>query len=258
MLATLLLPSLAMAQTDNIATVTVTKWFSDNNPATVPVHLSCFGGSTLDQDKNISQSQSVTFNVVDPAPGTNCFVTEGSAPGYSPQYSEECEITDIDVEEDYVCEIDNYLDAVVGTVFKEWVIEGDGGDAIDGDYKIKVYCDSFIFDYDYSNGYYVKKFHVYNDTGPKAFTFGVLPNWNGGTHCWAQEEAYDSSVEQSSSCGHSIDYAGILLTVGSAGDDCTITNTVFYEGIPTLSHYGLAILALTMLGLGVAGFRRYS
>jgi hypothetical protein len=34
--------------------------------------------------------------------------------------------------------------------------------------------------------------------------------------------------------------------------------TAFYEGIPTLSQYGMAILALLMLGIGMVGFRRYS
>jgi len=31
------------------------------------------------------------------------------------------------------------------------------------------------------------------------------------------------------------------------GDSCLITNTVFFEGIPTLSQWGMAIMALLML-----------
>ncbi|HET6564240.1 MAG TPA: IPTL-CTERM sorting domain-containing protein, partial [Xanthomonadales bacterium] len=44
----------------------------------------------------------------------------------------------------------------------------------------------------------------------------------------------------------------------SPGDslECEITNTVLFEGIPTLGQYGRAILAILMLGLGWAGFRR--
>jgi hypothetical protein len=41
------------------------------------------------------------------------------------------------------------------------------------------------------------------------------------------------------------------------GHECTITNTVFFEGIPTLNQYGLALLALLMLGVGFVGFRRF-
>ena len=40
---------------------------------------------------------------------------------------------------------------------------------------------------------------------------------------------------------------------------CTVTNTfVFFEGIPVLNRYGLALLVLLMLGIGVIGFRRFS
>jgi hypothetical protein len=46
------------------------------------------------------------------------------------------------------------------------------------------------------------------------------------------------------------------VSVGS-GDSCTITNTVFFEGIPTLNQYGMAIMALLMLGMGFVGFRRF-
>ena len=38
---------------------------------------------------------------------------------------------------------------------------------------------------------------------------------------------------------------------------CTIYATAFYEGIPTLSQYGMAIMVLLMLGVGCIGFRRF-
>ena len=45
--------------------------------------------------------------------------------------------------------------------------------------------------------------------------------------------------------------------------DSTITCTViirfvFFEGIPTFSQFGRAIMALLLLGIGVIGFRRFS
>ena len=48
--------------------------------------------------------------------------------------------------------------------------------------------------------------------------------------------------------------------VVSAGnpDSCRIINTVFFEGIPTLSQWGMALLALLMLGVGMVGFRRFA
>jgi hypothetical protein len=47
------------------------------------------------------------------------------------------------------------------------------------------------------------------------------------------------------------------VTLGQ-DNSCTIYNTRLYEGIPTLSQYGLGILALVMLGMGFVAFRRYS
>ncbi len=38
--------------------------------------------------------------------------------------------------------------------------------------------------------------------------------------------------------------------------ECTIYNTRIYEGIPTLSRHGLALVALLMLGVAVLGLRR--
>ena len=52
------------------------------------------------------------------------------------------------------------------------------------------------------------------------------------------------------------DCDGFLVTAGSEFE-CEIVNTVFFEGIPTLSQYGMAILALLMLGVGLVGFRRF-
>ncbi len=66
------------------------------------------------------------------------------------------------------------------------------------------------------------------------------------------EELLDMAVESDQGCA-----GGTAFTIGSGPDGCTITNSVFYEGIPTLSQYGMAIMALLMLGVGFVGFRRF-
>ncbi|MBT8060186.1 MAG: IPTL-CTERM sorting domain-containing protein [Gammaproteobacteria bacterium] len=33
---------------------------------------------------------------------------------------------------------------------------------------------------------------------------------------------------------------------------------MFFEGIPTLSQWGMALMALLMLGVGLVGFRRFA
>ncbi|NNJ79124.1 MAG: IPTL-CTERM sorting domain-containing protein, partial [Xanthomonadales bacterium] len=38
---------------------------------------------------------------------------------------------------------------------------------------------------------------------------------------------------------------------------CDVEGTVFFEGIPTLSQYGMAIMVLLMLGVGFVGMRRF-
>jgi hypothetical protein len=71
------------------------------------------------------------------------------------------------------------------------------------------------------------------------------------TECTVTEYVFDGAVEVNNGCGT------FNVSVGN-GHNCTITNTVFFEGIPALSPRGLAILALLMMGAGFAGFRRFS
>ncbi len=82
----------------------------------------------------------------------------------------------------------------------------------------------------------------------------VIPNWDGGSLCWVDEEVFDNSVEASSDCGAGPGSAGLHAEIGQ-GDSCTLTNTVFYEGIPALSRNGMMLLALLMLGMGLVGYR---
>jgi hypothetical protein len=72
------------------------------------------------------------------------------------------------------------------------------------------------------------------------------------TTCTATETVYDSAVESDQGC-----QAPTTFMTGDGLKGCTITNSVFFEGIPTLSQYGLAVMALLMLGLGFVGFRRF-
>ena len=73
------------------------------------------------------------------------------------------------------------------------------------------------------------------------------------TNCTVYENVFDSSVESDNDCAGST-----YVDVASPTATCTITNTVFFEGIPTLSQYGMAILALLMLGVGFVSFRRFA
>ncbi|MBT8047469.1 MAG: hypothetical protein HKN57_03335 [Xanthomonadales bacterium] len=75
---------------------------------------------------------------------------------------------------------------------------------------------------------------------------------NGATQCSAAQNVPQSGAEKSASAACN---GQILLDDESA--TCTFDNTLFFEGVPTLGRAGTAILALLMLGLGLAGFRRF-
>jgi hypothetical protein len=98
-----------------------------------------------------------------------------------------------------------------------------------------------------------------NYIGEGVAEFTVIPTWyptaadpddQKFTECSATENVSASAVEVDNDCGDIEVEAGM-------GDECTITNTVFFEGIPTLSQYGMAIMALLMLGVGFIGMRRF-
>jgi hypothetical protein len=47
-----------------------------------------------------------------------------------------------------------------------------------------------------------------------------------------------------------------LLISAVQGDACTVTNTVFFEGIPFLSRQSQVLLLLLMMGVGVLAIRK--
>jgi len=256
LLAVLLLPSLAWAQTDTRATFNVTKDFNDDNDAVVEVQIDCNSGQILDQDKSISEGQGVQFVLTSFTAGlpTNCTITEDAVVGYSTTYEETCEILDVADGGDYSCVVTNDPDPVDVTVIKEWVLENSGGHDVDSYYELNLWCDGEIIGGStYNQGQTWHYVFTGSGTATEEYSAGVIPDWDGGTDCYVAEEVFDSSIEVHNGCAN----WGDLHVEIAEGDSCTITNTVFYEGIPTLSQYGMAILALLMLGMGFVGFRRF-
>lgn len=281
LLAVLLLPSLAWAQVapgPTRTTFTVNKAFSDGNSvAAVTIHIQCFTGVPLNQSQTREADNNgefeVEFVVEQYDQGElDCDIWEEEVPGYSAEYTafsafgdatndaDGCHFDNIDnsnlAEEDpqNSCDIVNTPDPVEVVVNKVWVIEGSGGDLLDPTYKLVLHCDDEIVDgYETQSGDWKKTLYNSdsNGTSNQSYSAFVIPDWDGGTDCWVDETIYDSSVDSS-------DYCDNLHVVIGEGDSCTITNTVFYEGIPTLSQYGMAILALLMLGVGLVGFRRFA
>ena len=84
------------------------------------------------------------------------------------------------------------------------------------------------------------------DTIPSPAIAGVVPP----STCTAVLSGYGSAVEVDGCASSS-------FTIGGGDMSCSIEASAFYEGIPTLSQYGMAIMVLLMLGVGFVGFRRF-
>ena len=229
----------------------VTKTFSDGNDAEVDVMLSCNSGLPLEQSFTIAggDTDGVTFVVTNlPEAGADCEVTESGGPaGYTVSYNG-CSWEDA-VPGNYVCTITNTADDATYTVVKDWVIEGIGGDLLNPVAEVSITCDGAIQGVDEDDGSWTK-------TGDLGDGGTLVAKVDVGTiaeptTCYATETITQSGVESmAEGCGE------VSLSAGGTYT-CTFTNTVFFEGIPTLSQYGLAIMALLMLGVGFVGMRRF-
>jgi len=255
LLAAMLLPGLAFAQSATRATFEVEKIFADgNDEATVTVSIDCNTGLILDQDKELQHGDSVEFVVTEFDDGElNCSIEESSTDGYSALYNfpseDPCEWEAITDGSEFLCVIINEPDAVEIEVTKEWVIEGDNNN-VDLYYQVHLYCDSVYVSAEQQAGEVYIGWDEGEGPGSDTHTFNVQPSFPSSS-CWVEENVYDSAIEVDNGCG------SITVSAGE-GASCTITNSVFFEGIPTLSQYGMAIMALLMLGVGFVGFRRFA
>ena len=238
----------------------VTKDFDDDNTAEVDVVISCNTGLPLTQSTSISEGDDVTFVVGDFADGAmDCQITETVPGGYTASYSygddqtssDGCFFEEVGLGTFNTCDITNSLDQVDIEVTKVWIDENEQFNAINYA-EAYWFCEDVAFECE-DDGYGYC-YHGYLEFlgNPGSDGFSVYPNWDGGTECEVSEvEIADGNVEvDDSNCGSLTVFPGV-------GASCTIYNTRLYAGIPTLSQYGLAVLALLMLGVGLVGFRRF-
>jgi hypothetical protein len=260
-------------QIGEVATFTVFKDFTDENPNEVPVEISCDNGLPIRADSTVSEGSEVTFVVGSFESGElNCEIFESPAPdGYMASYAASgdsdsgttdtsCVFTDVERGNENICIITNTPKPVDVVITKEWLFEGSFSDVINISYELTLFCDAVIIGghpiidgassevaSSVGGGVWYKEFH---GTGPEIFTAKVIPEYPS-SDCYVVEDIFDDTVETENNCGN-------LVVSAGHGASCKVTNTVFFEGIPTLSQYGLAIMALLMLGVGMVGFRRFS
>ncbi len=194
--------------------------------------------------------------------------------------TEACAWTNVVEGDSNLCVIANYPLPVDVDVTKVWETFGAEQADVDPDVRLEITCypalgieggTSYGKDTWYATTYLRDGDGDFDDEdgvyiGEGTATFEVVPWWfptasdpddQEYTECWVDENASNNDlVEVDNGCGDSSSNAEIEVAVGM-GDECTITNTVFFEGIPTLNQYGMAILALLMLGVGFIGMRRF-
>jgi hypothetical protein len=266
-----------------IATFAVTKDFTDGNPGEVEVSISCNTGLPLDQSKAITEDEGVTFVVVDFDDGEmDCEVTEVPIPGYETTYydgtttsSTSCEFLEVAGGAELFCEITNEPGPVDIVITKDWVFEGSSDpQGIDLEYLLTLWCDAEIIGgtniyeqlaqespsglgpgcglvfaaQDSPQGISHEWCKSFWGHGPDVFGAQVIPEYPD-SHCYVIETVYDDAVEVDNGC------TSLTVSAGQ-GAACTITNTVFFEGIPTLDQYGKLLLVLLMLGMGMVAYRR--
>ena len=270
------------------ATFAVNKIFSDDSNGDVDVTLTCNTGLPLQQSFTITGGDpvGVTFVVNSFEEGTpNCTVTEDPVPdNYTASYDDGT-VSDVNCSYDavtsqaYTCTITNTADPAEFTVTKEWIVsEEGGGDEIDQMTDIIVWCDKPIIDGEYGDESDVPTDDPIYGWGAEivgdGFVTVLVDTSTGPAKCTATEGVLnelggnaESGIEVTTDCPAAFTDDGFLnltdpstwisVEAGSS-EGCGFTNTVFFEGIPSLNQYGLAIMALLMLGLGMVGFRRFA
>ncbi len=143
---------------------------------------------------------------------------------------------------------DDTPEVVELTIYKEWLFTQPVGEVL-GSAEIKLEC-SNVEDGD-GKRHGDDMFWKWTIEGNDSRTAIIEPDPQGTTVCHATEYHPSSEIETTNSCGW-----GIPIAVGDDDKSCTIFNTVFIEGIPTLGQYGMLLFALLMLGSGLIAVRR--
>ncbi len=253
------------------ASFVVQKRFNDGNNITpVQLNIKCNTGLPLEQSLTVLPNDGefgqfeVKFIVEDFADGTlDCEVWEDTPAGYTADYDCQsnnscstnagtgpCSFTDAIIGQEDLCLIQNQVDSVAVNVTKQWVYTRD--ELIDDDSAvIDLFC-SNVVDGDgvrQDNG--TMRWSWLFEGSPVTNTATVYPLYTGATACWTEEPVYESEVEGESTCT-----AGITINPGDIEQTCTVTNTVFFEGIPSLNQYGMILFSALMLLTGLIAVRR--
>jgi hypothetical protein len=250
--AVLMVPGFAMAQ----STVTFSTAIDPTEAGTPDVTVSCNGGLPLTQTAPLG----TTFTVTELNVGDVCSVTESDldsdwmAHGYSCAGvvgTDPCEYTMVDGTDSFSTVVVAVPVAFEYTANLTWEISEDADPGVEDGAMLMATCENIYVGIHGANGPLTTTTATVAGDMNTSVAIEALPDPGGSTMCYADLMGVGSAVEVMNGCGSE------TIEVGDGEVDCDIMATAFYEGIPTLSQYGMAIMVLLMLGVGFVGFRRF-
>jgi hypothetical protein len=237
---------------DNISWFATSITFLNGDTGTVTATITCNAGLPLTQSFDISEGSPVEFTVSElkiDAAGTTCEITAsdagydvlGSANAETPAASCLFNTSNFAVDGRNTCEF--VATPMPTTLTVNTAIDGGGDSAIDESFTTTLTCTNVSPDADDTFG----TESISSDTSPLVVDWYSVP---GGTSQCSVVMVPNSPALEGGECSFS-------FMQGDAGAGCEVTGVVFFEGIPTLSQWAMAIMALLMLGFGFVGLRRY-
>lgn len=237
--AVLMMPGFAMAQSTVSFDVGVEfDGLTDMDAAGLEVEatVSCNAGIPLVQTAMVGQADAdrVSFTVSEFVPGS-CDVTFADVPYTGWDYDGDPSCLGLVGGE--TCTAMVIAAAVMFTADVDWTFSDDADVSLADDAVLEMWCDNVS----------TMTFDASGDSTELPGVLSVMPE----DTCYAELTGTGSAIVVDDS-----DCQDVLVSYG-ADEACVISAGVFFEGIPTLSQYGMAIMALLMLAVGFVGFRRF-
>ena len=204
------------------ASITVNKDFQPNSVASVPVALSCSSGTVINTPLPASEAAPAVFTLGGADPGTTCTATETAPAGYTADMTN-CAIVPLNGS----CTIVNALNGNTITVNKDFL--PNSGATV----SVNLTC---------TQGTVAVTPLLASETAPAVFEVNGA---TGPVTCTATEAVPFGYLADQTDC----------LSV-PLGGSCTMVNSLASAQIPSLSGWGLTVLAALIGLLGFAAIRR--
>ena len=235
---------------DDPATFTVDARLGEGAPDGLMVHLRCdpdaAGGQGAAQSGWLPRDGSVVFEAPVPsAAGWNCAVSAEAPPGLEVRYRGDggsavdidrngCRFSDIQSGHANFCQIQARGQATSITVYKKWI----GATRDEPDVQIELVC----------GGQPVAGARNINVGKPGGWTLDLTDP--EGVLCDVIEAGNESFIPDPEDCRN-------LLILPGSEEECTLVNTKVVKMIEMLNRYGLAIMILVFLAVGMVAARRF-